>query len=145
MPRKKVCVGLCVARAPLRGHSAIASFPELEFQYSYVCHQVDSRVRALLQTCVKRRHRGLLVIVGDRGRDQVPAIMQCKSMLLKLTRNKEIMLKVNTILLKGELASFIANKHGSAQRSSCTYAYIFIYIYVCIHTYTHTRYFSGDP
>ena len=33
--------------------------------------KVDSRVRGLLENCVATRQRGLFVIVGDKGRDQV--------------------------------------------------------------------------
>ena len=32
---------------------------------------MDSRVRGLLENCVATRQRGLFVIVGDKGRDQV--------------------------------------------------------------------------
>ena len=33
--------------------------------------KVDSRIRTLVENCVKQRHRSLFVIVGDKGRDQV--------------------------------------------------------------------------
>lgn len=33
--------------------------------------KIDSRVRTLVENCVKTRHRSLFVIVGDKGRDQV--------------------------------------------------------------------------
>lgn len=36
--------------------------------------KVDSRVRTLLQNSVNTRQRGLMVLVGDRGKDQVPNI-----------------------------------------------------------------------
>lgn len=32
---------------------------------------MDSRIRTLVENCVKLRQRGLFVIVGDKGRDQV--------------------------------------------------------------------------
>jgi N-acetyltransferase 10 len=33
--------------------------------------KVDSRIRTLVENCVKMRHRSMFVIVGDKGRDQV--------------------------------------------------------------------------
>jgi N-acetyltransferase 10 len=33
--------------------------------------KVDSRIRAVIQNCVKNRHRALFVVVGDHGKDQV--------------------------------------------------------------------------
>ena len=33
--------------------------------------KVDSRIRTLVENCVKTRQRSLFVIVGDKGRDQV--------------------------------------------------------------------------
>lgn len=33
--------------------------------------KVDSRIRTLVENCVKTRQRSLYVIVGDKGRDQV--------------------------------------------------------------------------
>jgi N-acetyltransferase 10 len=33
--------------------------------------KVDSRIRTLVENCVKTRQRGLFVIIGDKGRDQV--------------------------------------------------------------------------
>lgn len=32
---------------------------------------MDSRIRTLVENCVKLRQRGLFVIIGDKGRDQV--------------------------------------------------------------------------
>ena len=32
---------------------------------------MDSRIRTLVENCVKTRQRGLFVIIGDKGRDQV--------------------------------------------------------------------------
>lgn len=33
--------------------------------------KVDNRIRTLIDNAVKERQRGLMVVVGDRGRDQV--------------------------------------------------------------------------
>lgn len=33
--------------------------------------KVDARVRTLVENCVKLKQRGLFVIIGDKGRDQV--------------------------------------------------------------------------
>ena len=33
--------------------------------------KIDSRIRTLVENCMKTRHRSLFVIVGDKGRDQV--------------------------------------------------------------------------
>ena len=33
--------------------------------------KVDSRIRTLVENCVKLHQRSLFVIVGDKGRDQV--------------------------------------------------------------------------
>lgn len=33
--------------------------------------KVDSRIRTLVENCVKLRHRCVFVLVGDKGRDQV--------------------------------------------------------------------------
>ncbi len=33
--------------------------------------KVDSRIRTLVENCVKTRHRSLFVIIGDKARDQV--------------------------------------------------------------------------
>lgn len=33
--------------------------------------KVDSRIRTLVENCVKLRQRGMFVIIGDKGRDQV--------------------------------------------------------------------------
>ncbi len=33
--------------------------------------KVDSRIRTLVENCVKQKQRSLFVIVGDKGRDQV--------------------------------------------------------------------------
>lgn len=33
--------------------------------------KVDSRIRTLVENCVQLRQRGLFVIIGDKGRDQV--------------------------------------------------------------------------
>ena len=34
--------------------------------------KVDERVRTLIENSVALRHRGMIVVVGDHGRDQVP-------------------------------------------------------------------------
>lgn len=40
--------------------------------------KVDSRIRTLVENCVKTGQRSLFVIVGDKGRDQVRALLaQC--------------------------------------------------------------------
>jgi N-acetyltransferase 10 len=36
--------------------------------------KVDSRIRTLVENCVKLRQRGLFVIIGDKGRDQVGGV-----------------------------------------------------------------------
>ena len=33
--------------------------------------KVDSRIKTLIENCLKLRQRGIFVIIGDRGRDQV--------------------------------------------------------------------------
>jgi N-acetyltransferase 10 len=33
--------------------------------------KIDSRIRTLVENCVKTRHRSLFIIIGDKGRDQV--------------------------------------------------------------------------
>ena len=33
--------------------------------------KIDARIRTLVENCVKLRQRGLFIIVGDKGRDQV--------------------------------------------------------------------------
>ena len=33
--------------------------------------KIDSRIRTLVENCVKQKQRSLFVIVGDKGRDQV--------------------------------------------------------------------------
>ncbi len=33
--------------------------------------KIDARIRTLIENCVKLRQRGLMVIIGDKGRDQV--------------------------------------------------------------------------
>jgi N-acetyltransferase 10 len=33
--------------------------------------KVDSRIRTLVENCVKLRQRAMLVLIGDKGRDQV--------------------------------------------------------------------------
>jgi tRNA(Met) C34 N-acetyltransferase TmcA len=33
--------------------------------------KVDSRIRTLVENCVKLRQRSMFVIIGDKGRDQV--------------------------------------------------------------------------
>lgn len=33
--------------------------------------KVDARIRTMIENCVKLQHRGMVVIVGDKGRDQV--------------------------------------------------------------------------
>jgi N-acetyltransferase 10 len=33
--------------------------------------KVDSRIRTLVENCVRLRQRAMLVIIGDKGRDQV--------------------------------------------------------------------------
>jgi hypothetical protein len=33
--------------------------------------KVDSRIRTLVENCVKTNHRSLFVIIGDKGREQV--------------------------------------------------------------------------
>jgi N-acetyltransferase 10 len=33
--------------------------------------KVDSRIRTLIENCAKTRQRAMLVLVGDKGRDQV--------------------------------------------------------------------------
>jgi hypothetical protein len=35
--------------------------------------KVDSRIRTLVENCAKLRQRGMFVIIGDKGRDQVCA------------------------------------------------------------------------
>ena len=42
--------------------------------------KIDARIRTLVENCVKLRQRGLFIIVGDKGRDQVgnnPHYMLC--------------------------------------------------------------------
>jgi N-acetyltransferase 10 len=34
--------------------------------------KIDARLRGLLESSVAQNHRGFLVVVGDRGRDQLP-------------------------------------------------------------------------
>jgi hypothetical protein len=36
--------------------------------------KVDARIRTLVENCVALRQRGLFVIIGDKGRDQVGAL-----------------------------------------------------------------------
>lgn len=33
--------------------------------------KIDSRIRTMVENCVKTRQRGLIVLIGDKGRDQV--------------------------------------------------------------------------
>lgn len=33
--------------------------------------KIDGRIRTLVENCVKTRERSMLVLVGDKGRDQV--------------------------------------------------------------------------
>lgn len=33
--------------------------------------KVDPRIKTVIENAIKLRHRGIFVIVGDRGRDQV--------------------------------------------------------------------------
>lgn len=39
--------------------------------------KVDSRIRTLVENCVKTGQRSLFVIVGDKGRDQVRRTSWC--------------------------------------------------------------------
>lgn len=65
--------------------------------------KVDSRIRTLVENCVKQKQRSLFVIVGDKGRDQVvnlhymlsktvvkarPSVLWCYKKELYLSRYK---------------------------------------------------------
>lgn len=67
---------------------------------------MDSRIRTLVENCVKLRQRGLLVVIGDKGRDQVvnlhymlskavvkarPSVLWCYKKDLYLSRQDESM------------------------------------------------------
>ena len=43
--------------------------------------KVDSRIRTLVENCVKLGQRSLFVIVGDKGRDQVRPVARLPSCL----------------------------------------------------------------
>ena len=47
---------------------------------------VDSRVRTLIENCVKTRHRSLFVIVGDAAREQVVNLHYMLSKAIVRTR-----------------------------------------------------------
>ena len=43
--------------------------------------KIDSRVRTLVENGVGLRHRSFFVLVGDKGRDQVGALLPCRAPL----------------------------------------------------------------
>ena len=66
--------------------------------------KVDSRIRTLVENCVKQKQRSLFVIVGDKGRDQVvnlhymlsktvvkarPSVLWCYKKELYLSRSAQ--------------------------------------------------------
>jgi hypothetical protein len=56
--------------------AAAASFPRPDARpqrtpATKMRKKVDSRIRTLVENCVQLRQRGLFVIIGDKGRDQV--------------------------------------------------------------------------
>ena len=48
--------------------------------------KVDSRIRTLVENCVKLHQRAMFVIVGDKGRDQVVNLHYLLSKTLITTR-----------------------------------------------------------
>jgi N-acetyltransferase 10 len=71
--------------------------------------KVDPRIRTLLEECVANNHRGLIVLVGDKGRDQVvnihymlsklivaarPSVLWCYKKELGFSSNKKKRMKV---------------------------------------------------
>jgi N-acetyltransferase 10 len=71
--------------------------------------KVDPRIRTLLEECVANNHRGLIVLVGDKGRDQVvnihymlsklivaarPSVLWCYKKELGFSSNKKKRMKI---------------------------------------------------
>lgn len=71
--------------------------------------KVDPRIRALLEDCVANNHRGLVLMVGDKGRDQVvtlhhilskltvsarPSVLWCYKKELGFSSNKKKRMKI---------------------------------------------------
>ena len=79
--------------------------------------KVDSRVRTLIENCVKKRERSMFVIVGDKGRDQVvnlhnmlsrtvvkarPSVLWCyKKDLYLSSHSKKRMKQVKKLMHRG--------------------------------------------
>jgi len=79
--------------------------------------KIDDRIRILIENCVKLNHRGLVVLVGDRGRDQVvnlhylltksrvkakPSILWCYKKELGFSSHKKKRMKqVKKMMSKG--------------------------------------------
>ncbi len=44
-----------------------------------VLKKIDSRIRALIENGVQKGHRSMFVVVGDKGREQVPILHELLS------------------------------------------------------------------
>eukprot|EP01094_Clydonella_sp_ATCC50884_P023745 TRINITY_DN576_c0_g1_i5.p1 TRINITY_DN576_c0_g1~~TRINITY_DN576_c0_g1_i5.p1 ORF type:complete len:471 (+),score=167.10 TRINITY_DN576_c0_g1_i5:107-1519(+) len=90
--------------------------------------KVDSRIRHLVENGVKRRHRSMFVIVGDRGRDQVvnlhhmlsraqvrarPSVLWCYKKELGFSSNQRQRLK--QLRKKQKRAKLVSNMDGVSE------------------------------
>ena len=52
--------------------------------------KIDSRIKILIENAQKLRQRGIFVIIGDRGKDQVKIIFNlgCKPLLYDVTKHE---------------------------------------------------------
>ena len=91
--------------------------------------KIDSRVRTLVENCMKTQHRSMFVIVGDKGRDQVvnlhfmlskaavkarPSVLWCYKKDLHLSRCS---------LLHDMLLHCVGWTEGDGTGTSCTHCH----------------------
>ncbi len=92
--------------------------------------KIDPRIRTLVENCVKLRQRGMFVIIGDRGRDQVvnlhymlskatvkarPSVLWCYKKDLYLSRCVQ---EGARLMAHTSLHDAWARSHGLAHRAA---------------------------
>ena len=73
--------------------------------------KVDSRIRTLVENCVKQKQRSLFVIVGDKGRDQVVNLHYMLSKTVVKARPSVLWCYKKELYLSRSVSSLVLAEH----------------------------------
>ncbi len=74
--------------------------------------KVDSRIRTLVENCVKQKRRSLFVIVGDKGRDQVVNLHYMLSKTVVKARPSVLWCYKKELYLSRSVPSLVLAEHA---------------------------------